>query len=129
MVSEFFLLRPLSPFGQFCLAFFPWFDNTAGTLHLVEPLVQPIPSFPRWSGQIVMVANESGVWNIAARHNISSTSFSGPENENNAKCLAISFAQDVSGTTWISRLRSRLSKPQFPPTIDLKEQQSSISIR
>ena len=72
---------PLSPFDQVLLRPFPWLDKSRGILHLVAPLVHPIPSFPRWRGHTVMLCNLPGILKIAARHNISSTSFTGPVNE------------------------------------------------
>ena len=74
-----------------------------------------------------MLFKECGSLNIAARHNNRSTSFPGPENDNDAKWLVISLVHDIRGTTWTSFFLSRLSEPQIPPTNDLKEQQTSIT--
>ena len=93
-VSESRLPIPLSPLGQAFLLPSPWLDSAAGIRHLVEHLVHPSPSFSRWFAQMVMVFKDSSFWKIAARHNMRSISFSGPENENKVRCFAISFLHD-----------------------------------
>ena len=93
---------------------------------MLDPLLQPTPSFDRWFGHIVI---ELKLWlflNLAARHNIRSTSSSGPVNLYWDLCLSMSLSHDSSGTILASRFRSLASQPQTPPTRDLKEQQPSI---
>ncbi len=68
------------------------------------------------------------LWTLI-RHNMSSISFTGPENENDARWFAISFLHDIKGKTRTSCFLSRLSEPQIPPTIDLNKQQASIFIK
>ena len=111
----------------YCALFRSWIKSR-GILHLVAPLVHPVPSFPRWRGHTVMLSRLAGILKIAARHNIRSTSFMGPVNEYDERWFSISFEQALSGTTWISFFLSLLSEPQIPLFIVLNEQQTSITI-
>ena len=57
--------RPYQAPSQLLAIFFPPLpcpDIASGTLHLVfPPLLQPIPRFNRWFGQIVMVLHLTGL--------------------------------------------------------------------
>ena len=104
-------------------------DIDRGTLHLmVDPRLQPIPSFERWLGQMVMLSVLFVKFGKSARHKIKFTSFSGPLNLNVLKWPEMSFWQLSNGITRVSPFRSFLSKLHSPPTIDLKEQQTPAII-
>ena len=99
-------------------------DIDWGILRLmVDPRLQPIPSFERW--QMVMLSVLCVKFGKPARHKIKSTSFSGPLNLYVLKWPEMSFWQLINGITRVSPFRSFLSKLHCPPTIDLKEQQVS----
>ena len=63
---------------------------------------------------------------MAARLRIRSTSSFGPEKPKLVKWLSIRFEQARRGMITVSCFLDRLSKPQFPPTVLLNEQQTSI---
>jgi hypothetical protein len=63
---------------------------------------------------------------MAARLRIRSTSSFGPEKPKLVEWLSIRFEQASRGIITVSCFLDRLLKPQFPPTIVLNEQQTSI---
>ena len=63
---------------------------------------------------------------MAARLRIRSTSSFGWEKPKLVEWPSIRFEQASRGMITVSCLLDRLSKPQFPPTIPLNEQQVSI---
>ena len=110
-----------SAFGHFAVFPLPCPDIDWGTLHLmVDPRLQPIPSFEWWLGQMVMLSVLFVKFGRPARHKIKSTSFSGPLNLYVFKWPEMSFWQLSNGITRVSPFRSFLSKLHCPPTIDLK---------
>ena len=102
MISDWFLLIPLSHFGHFALDL-PWFDKEAGTRHLVfEPLVHPKPRLNLWFEHIVQFWMSFGLAKIAARQRIKSTSSADSAKENRDLCVTISLSQENKGTIILS---------------------------
>ena len=117
---------PRSHFGHF-FPLLSWLDNASGTLHLaVDPRLQPKPSFSWCNGQMVIEFMFAGWVNTAALLRIRSTSSTGPENPRLAVCLEIAFEQASKGIICVSFFLSPVSNPHISPTIDLKEQHTSI---
>ena len=89
-----------------------------GTLHrVVDPRLQPKPSFSRCNGQMIIEFMFASCVNTAARLRISSTSSSGPENPRLAAWLEIGFEQASKGIICASFFLSLVSNPHIPPRL------------
>ena len=90
-------------------------DVTAGTRHLLAPLLQPIPRRERWAGHICHVDISLGLTKIEARAKMSSDSVSISSIMLTPRVCSVTFRfHDNKGTTFVSLYC--LSRPQTPPT-------------
>ena len=103
----------------------PCEDITAGTRHLLAPLLQPIPRRERWAGHICHVDISLGLTKIEARAKMSSDSVSISSVMPTPRVCSVTFRlHDNKGTTFVSLYR--LSRPQTPPTFFEKVHFSSM---
>ena len=103
----------------------PCEDITAGTRHLLAPLLQPIPKRDRWAGHICHVDISLGLTKIEARTKMSSHSVSISCVMPTPCVCSVTFRlHDNKGTTFVSLYR--LSRPQTPPTFLEKVHFSSM---
>ena len=93
-----------------------WPESTSGTQHKFVVLRHPIPSWPRWAGQIVISSRFGGFWKCPHLDKMSSTFVSTPEDLNDFLWCRISLLHCVSAMTEVEVL-VRSSAPQIPPTI------------
>ena len=103
----------------------PCEDITAGTRHLLAPLLQPIPRRDRWAGHICHVDISLGLTKIEARAKMSSYSVLISSVMPTPRVCSVTFRlHDNKGTTFVPLYR--LSRPQTPPTFLEKVQFSSM---
>lgn len=103
----------------------PCEDITAGTRHLLAPLLQPIPKRDLWAGHICHVDISLGLTKMEARAKMSSYSVSISSVMPTPRVCSVTFrSHDNKGTTFVSLYR--LSRPQAPPTFFEKVHFSSM---
>ena len=100
-------------------------DITAGTRHLLAPLLQPIPKRDRWAGHICHADISLGLTKIEAQTKMSSYSVSiSSVMPTPQVCSVTSRLHDNKGTTFVSLYC--LSRSLMPPTFLEKVHFSSM---